>query len=112
MPSYRCPFSSTDSIPAHERLRFLSLLQRRYHNDAAKRAECRNLETWSIVRFCKESKEAVPDVTEKQPIIVGFFEAISLVKVSFDVQDLSLEEETDRLMYDIEEAHPNVSSIQ
>ena len=111
LSSYRCPFSLADCVPAHERLRFLALLQRRYHNDAAKRAEFRNWETWSVVRYCKELKEAVPDVTETQAMIMGFFEAISRVKVNFDLQDLSLEEETESLLCDIKESHPSAQEL-
>ena len=45
-------------------------------------------------------------------MIMGFSEAISRVKVNFDLQDLSLEEETDRLLCNIKEVHPNISSAQ
>ena len=94
LTSYRCPFTPADCVPASERSRFLSLLQRRYHNDAVGRQDCRNWETWSVTKFCKELKEAVPDITVAQAQIMGFNEVINRVKVNFDMQQPSVEELT------------------
>ena len=76
----------------------MSLLQKRYYNDAAKRLDCKSWETWSVSKFCDELKKAVPDVTETQAMIMGFTEAINRVKVNFDLENTNLEDETDSLL--------------
>ena len=78
--------------------------------DELKRNECNNWQSWSVERFCKELNEAVPNVTEAQAQIMGFEETISRVMVNFDLQDTSLEDETDQLLSDIMDAHPNIST--
>ena len=108
--TYQCPFTPSDCVPASARTTFLSLLQRRYHSDAVLRTECRQWPTWSVKRFCEELKDAVPAVTEAQAQIMGFIEAITRVKLNFDLQDPLLEEETDKLLSDITDAHPDASA--
>ena len=51
----------------------------------------------------------MPNVTEAQAQIMGFEETLSRVMVNFDLQDTSLEDETDQLLSDIMDAHPNIS---
>ena len=112
LQTFNCPFNPVDCVPPSERSQFQSLLQRRYSMDPVKRAECRLWETWSVDRFCEELKEAVPNVTEAQAQIMGFIEAITRVKINFDMQQPSLEEETDRMLNDIMDAHPEVTPAQ
>ena len=109
LQTYLCPFTPVDCVPPDSRSRFLSLLKRRYSMDEVKRNECNDWQTWSVERFCTELNEAVPNVTEAQAQIMGFEETISRVMVNFDLQDTTLEDETDQLLSDIMDAHPNIS---
>ena len=51
-------------------------------------------------------------MTEAQAQIMDFIKAITRVKINFDMQQPSLEDETDRLLNDIMDAHPEVTSVQ
>ena len=77
--------------------------------DEVKRNECNDWQLWSAERFCTELKAAVPNVTQAQAQIMGFEEMISRVMVNFDLQDPSLEEDTDQLLDEIMQAHPTPS---
>ena len=57
-------------------------------------------------------KKALPDVTETQAMIMGFTEARNRVKVNFDLENTNLEGETDSLLCDIKDAHPNVTPAE
>ena len=48
---------------------------------------------------------AVPDLSTTQSIRLGFVETMSRVRVNFDLQDPSLDEETDTLIQKILSAH-------
>ena len=82
----------SDCVVASERPRYLTLLQKRHWNDDDER------ETWSVKVFCENLLLAAPDLSTTQSIRLGFVETMSRVRVNFDLQDPSLEEETDLLI--------------
>ena len=102
------PFAPSDCVVASKRPRFLTLLQKRHWNNDDERDKCVNRMTWSVKVFCENLLLAVPDLSTTQSIRLGFVETMSRVRVNFDLQDPSLEEETDLLIQKILSAHqPN-----
>ena len=69
------------------------------------REKCVNWMTWSVKVLCENLLLAVPDISTTQSICLGFVETMSRVRVNFDLQDPSLEEETDTLIQKILSAH-------
>ena len=97
---HNCPFRPVHLVPPEEWSSFLSLLKRRYSMDEKKRNECIDWQSWPVSRFCKELKEAVPNVTEAQAQIMDFEQMISRVMINF---------ETDKILDEICEVHSEVS---
>ena len=110
LQQHNCPFRPVSLVPPEEWASFLSLLKRGYSMDEVKRNECNDWQSWSISRFCEELKEAVPNVTEAQAQIMGFEQMISRVMINFDLQDPSLENETDLVLDAICEVRPEVTT--
>ena len=103
-----CPYTFLDVVPLDVKPFLVTLLQRQYYLDRAKRDDCRLWESWTSEKFCKELLSACPDSAIATPHgQASFLEQVSAFNFKFDLNDESVITKNDTALRELAERFPH-----
>ena len=106
-----CPYTFLDVVPLDVKPFLVTLLQRQYYMDRARRDDCKLWESWTSEKFCKELLTACPDSAIATPHgQASFLEQVSAFNFKFDLNDETVFSKNDAALRELTERFPHATA--
>ena len=106
-----CPFTFVDVVPLDVEQNLVTLLQRGYCVDRAKRDDCEGWKFWTTEKFCDELLKAVPDKSIDTPLgQASFLEQVSSFDFRFDLNKIETDTQNDTALANLVANFPSTTA--